>query len=75
MDALFSKTVKAGDRVYFIDVKQAKNNTKYLTIAESKPNKDGEKKFSRSCVMVFEGYAPTIRGALDEAWGLLDKHD
>ena len=47
MDSLFSKTVKAGDRTYFIDVKEAKNKAKYLTIAESKLAKEGEKKSSR----------------------------
>src|SRR5512141_2054816 len=53
MEAIFSKSLKAGDRTYFIDIKEAKNKTKYLSISESRPSKDGEKKFTRSSVMVF----------------------
>ena len=67
MDTLFSKTIKPGDRTYFIDVKEAKNRSKYMTIAESKPSKDGDKKYSRSSVMVFDNQAAAVREALDEA--------
>ncbi len=68
MEAIFSKSVKASDRTYFIDVKEAKNKAKYLTIAESKPSKNGEKKFSRSSVMIFDSSVESIREALDEAY-------
>jgi 3-hydroxymyristoyl/3-hydroxydecanoyl-(acyl carrier protein) dehydratase len=68
MDALFSKSVKAGDRTYFIDVKEAKNKAKYLTIAESKPSKNGDKKFSRSSVMVFDSKVAEFQEALVEAF-------
>jgi len=67
MEAIFSKTIKAGDRTYFIDVKEAKNKSKYLTIAESKPSKEGEKKFTRSSVMIFDNQMGKFREALDEA--------
>ena len=73
MDALFSKIVKAGDRTYFIDVKEAKNKSKYMTIAETRPAKNGEKKFNRSSVMFFDSQAELIRNAMDEAWPLLEK--
>ena len=76
MDALFSKSIKAGDRTYFIDVKEAKNKSRYLTIAETKKSKDakeGEKKFSRSSVMVFDNQAENFRGALEEAMKALKK--
>ena len=73
MDALFSKTIKAGDRTYFIDVKEAKNKSKYLTIAESKPSKEGEKKFSRSSVMIFDNQIEKFRSALEEALNLVTK--
>lgn len=73
MDALFSKSLKAGDRTYFIDVKEAKNKSKYLSIAETKPSKDGEKKFSRSSIMVFDNQIENFRDALDEAMGLMKK--
>ena len=67
MDALFSKSIKAGDRTYFIDVKEAKNKSKYLTIAESKPSKNGDKKFSRSSIMVFDNKITEFQDALTEA--------
>ncbi len=67
MDALFTKIIKAGDRTYFIDVKEAKNKSKYLTISESRPSKEGEKKFTRTSVMVFENQAEKFRDALEEA--------
>lgn len=73
MDPLFSKIIKAGDRTYFIDVKEAKNKSKYLTIAESKPAKEGEKKFTRSSVMVFDNQVGKLREALDEAMKLFEK--
>jgi hypothetical protein len=73
MDALFSKTIKAGDRTYFIDVKEAKNKSKYLTIAESKPAKEGEKKFTRTSVMVFDNQVEKFREAIDEAMKAIGK--
>jgi len=72
MDALFSKTIKAGGRTYFIDVKEAKNKAKYLTIAESRKAKEGDKKFTRSSVMVFNDQAESFREALDEAVKMLN---
>lgn len=35
-DEVFSKSVKAGKRTYFFDVKETKSGEKYLTITESK---------------------------------------
>ena len=71
MDALFSKSLKAGGRTYFFDVKEAKNKSRYLTIAETKPSKDGEKKFTRSSVMIFDSQAAQFRETLDEALKLM----
>jgi hypothetical protein len=73
MDALFSRAIKAGDRTYFIDVKEAKNKSKYLTIAESKPAKEGDKKFTRSSVMVFDNQVEKFREAIDEAMKAIGK--
>ena len=35
-DILFSRTIKAGQRIYYVDVKQNKRNEMYLSITESK---------------------------------------
>lgn len=40
-EILFSRTMKAGRRMYYIDVKQDKNDEYYLSVTESKRVKDG----------------------------------
>ncbi len=40
-DILFSRSVKAGKRIYYVDVKQDRHNELYLSITESKRIKDG----------------------------------
>ena len=67
MDALFSKMLKAGSTTYFMDVKEAKNNTKYLTVTASQPAKEGDKKFAKRSVTVFGSVADEFIGALKEA--------
>lgn len=36
LDAVYSKSVKAGKRTYFFDVKKTRQNEHYITITESK---------------------------------------
>jgi phosphohistidine swiveling domain-containing protein len=67
MDAIFSKMVKAGATTYFMDVKEAKNNKKYLTVTASQPAKDGENKFAKRSVIVFSSVADEFVGVLKEA--------
>ncbi len=38
----FSKTVKAGKRMYYLDVKKSKNNDLFLSITESKKKFNGD---------------------------------
>ncbi len=73
MDALFSKTIKSGKTTYFIDVKEAKNKSKYITIAESQPSTSDEKKFTRKSIVVFDNSAEKLRNALDEAIQMINK--
>ena len=40
-DILFSKSVKAGKRIYYIDVKRDRHDELYLSLTESKRVKDG----------------------------------
>jgi len=67
MDALFSKMLKAGSTTYFMDVKEAKNNKKYLTVTASQPAKEGEKKFTSRSVIVFSSVVDEFISALKEA--------
>ena len=49
---LFNQMVKAGQRTYFIAVKEASNNKKYVTLTESRLiEKDT---FERHNIMVFQ---------------------
>jgi hypothetical protein len=68
MESLFSKTVKAGKTTYFIDVREAKNKNKYISIAESTLAKEGEeKKFTRNNIMIFDNQLEKFREAFNEA--------
>lgn len=44
-DILFSRTIKAGKRVYYIDVKKNRTGEMYLCITESKRQKAGDDEF------------------------------
>jgi len=67
MDPLFSKMVKSGKITYFLDVKEAKNNTKYLTVTASQPSREEPKKFTKSSINVFSNSAEEFVGALKQA--------
>jgi hypothetical protein len=64
-EALFSSMVRSGRTTYFVDVKEAKNGTRYLTITENRLE-DGDKK-SRVTVRVFKESVDQFRQAVDEA--------
>ena len=62
---LFNRMVKAGRRTYFISVKEAKNNNKYVTVTESKVvDKD---KFERFRIMIFQNKMGEFVEAIQEA--------
>lgn len=63
-NALFSETVKASDRHYFMDVREANNGSQYLTITESKKNKESNE-FENNRILVFPRDLPQFREALD----------
>lgn len=67
MDPLFSKMVKSGKITYFLDVKEAKNNTKYLTVTASQPSKEEPKKFTKNSINVFSNSAEEFIGAVKQA--------
>ena len=75
MEGLYSKIIKAGDRTYFVDVREARNKSRYLSISETKPSQDGEKKFSRSKIVIFADHISAFREALDEATDLVTTPD
>ena len=63
-NAIYSTMVRAGKTTYFVDVKEAKNGNKYLSISENRL--EGEEK-KRSTVRVFGETIDQFRQAIDEA--------
>jgi len=63
-EAIFSKMIKTKGRTYFLDVKEASNGNKYLTICESR-KVDGE--WQRNRIMVFDNDIPSFFQGLKEA--------
>lgn len=63
-NAIYSTMVRSGKTTYFVDVKEAKNGNKYLSISETKL--DGEEK-KRTTVRVFGETVEQFRQAIDEA--------
>ena len=68
-DDLFSKSVRAGKRTYFFDVKSTRGNDQYLTITESKKRFGTDGKFTYEKHKIFlykEDFEKFIEG-LNEA--------
>jgi len=63
-NAIFTTMVRAGRTTYFVDVKEAKNGHKYLSISESQMNGEERK---RMTVRVFAEAIEQFRQAVDEA--------
>ena len=63
-EAIFSKSIRAGSRTYFFDVKESVKGNRYLTICESR-KVDGE--WQRNRIMVFDDNIPKFFKGLKEA--------
>ena len=63
-DAIYSTMVRAGRTTYFVDVREAKNGSKYLSISENRL--DGDRK-TKTTVRVFGDSIDQFRQAIDEA--------
>ena len=66
-NAIYTKTVRAGKITYFFDVKEAKNQSKYLTITASQPTSEGDKKFAKRSINLFGNAADKFQEALQDA--------
>lgn len=65
-NSLYSTMVRAGRTTYFVDVREAKNGNKYLSISESQIRGDERK---RVTLRVFEDSIPSFCKAVEEAAG------
>jgi hypothetical protein len=70
-DTLYSSMLRAGKTTYFLDVRKAKNGSKFLSISESRI--DGDEKRHRSTVRVFGESVQQFRQAVEEAAGEMGK--
>ena len=64
-NAVYSTMVRSGRTTYFIDVREAKNGNKYISISESRV--DADDKRQRSTIRVFGDSIEQFRQAVDEA--------
>ena len=62
--ALYSTMVRAGRTTYFVDLKEAKNGNKYLSITESKIDGDQKQKMT---IRVFGETVEEFRKAVNDA--------
>ena len=63
--AIYSTMVRAGRTTYFIDVKEARNGSKYISISEHRIDQDSKK--LRSTIRVFGDSIEKFKQAIDEA--------
>jgi hypothetical protein len=63
--AIYSTMVRSGRTTYFVDVREAKNGNKYISISESKV--DADDKRQRTTLRVFGETVDQFRQAIDEA--------
>ncbi len=70
-DILFTRTVKAGKRVYYIDVKQDRNSEYYISLTESKRIREGSDEappqFEKHKIFVYREDIGKIREAFEAA--------
>ncbi|MCX6132978.1 MAG: DUF3276 family protein [Ignavibacteriales bacterium] len=62
--ALYSTMIRLGRTTYFVDLKEAKNGNKYLSITESKINGDQKQKMT---IRVFGESIEEFRKAVNDA--------
>lgn len=77
VDILFSRTVKAGQRIYYIDVKQNRRDEMYLSITESKKMLSGtpempQVSYEKHKIFLFHEDFNKFGDALREAFSFVD---
>lgn len=77
-DILFSRTVKAGKRIYYIDVKQNSRGEMYLSITESKKLQTGTQEmphvsYEKHKIFLFREDFAKFGEALGDAIGFINE--
>ena len=70
-DILCSRTVKAGKRIYYLDVKAGRNHDLYLSVTESKKRVEGDFEnpsisYEKHKIFVYQEDLPNFLSALDD---------
>ncbi|MBR1594034.1 MAG: DUF3276 family protein [Alloprevotella sp.] len=78
-DILFTRSVKAGKRIYYVDVKQDRNGEYYVALTESKRVKDGTEEappqFEKHKIFIYRTDIERFRNALDEATAFIGQEN
>lgn len=71
---LFSRSIRAGKRTYFFDVKSTKSNEYYLTMTESKKRftDDGKFTYEKHKIFLYKEDFEKFMEALNEAVGYIN---
>ncbi len=72
---VYSKTVRAGKRTYFFDVKSTRRSDYYLTITESKKrfNKDGKYYFEKHKIFLYREDFEKFTDGLNEVLNFINE--
>jgi hypothetical protein len=75
-EEIFSKSVRAGKRTYFFDVKTTRRNDYYLTLTESKKrfNRDGRFYFEKHKIFLYKEDFDKFTEGLTEAIGYIKEN-
>ena len=76
-DILFSRTIKAGQRIYYVDVKQNRKDEMYLSITESKKVLSGSQeapqvKYEKHKIFIYQEDFQKFRDSLQEAMNYIE---
>jgi len=74
-EEIFSKSVRAGKRTYFFDVKTTKGNDYYLTVTESKKrfSEDGKFTYEKHKIFLYKEDFEKFSEGLEEAISFIKK--
>ncbi len=70
-NVVFNERVRAGNRTYFMDVKETKEGKPYLSLQESRKKDEGFEKFR---ILVFEDHLQDFIKALNSVKAFIDSH-
>jgi len=73
-ESVYSKSVRAGKRTYFFDIKSTRGNDLFLTITESKRrlNDSGESSYEKHKIYLYKEDFEKFMDGLHETFNILD---